>query len=83
MHPSSLVQGGPLHTHMDASFMSPVMCIVCVLAVFTGAEAAGPRGAEGQTLIIRRCGDTGLSPLVGGRLRSLYSWGLRRERETG
>lgn len=28
----------------------------------------GPQGAEGQTLIIRRCGATGLSPLVGGRL---------------
>lgn len=51
------------------------LCIVCEACV--RGWHAWPQGAEGQTLIIRYRGATGLSPLVGGRL---LWWGYR-ERE--
>lgn len=53
--------------HVDACFRLLLFVYLCI---FIGAEEAGPGLGvlKGQTSIIRRCGATGLSPLVGGRL---------------
>lgn len=48
--------------HVDAYFMA-VNGLVSTWDMFIGGRP-GPQGAEGQTLIIRHRGATGLSPLV-------------------
>ena len=57
--------------HMDACLLSCLCVCVCVCmykASLYELKRPEPWGAEGQTSIIRRCGATGLAPLVRGRL---------------
>lgn len=56
------------------SFWLCIARVACIRSWYTW-----PQAAEGQTLIIRYCGATGLSPLVGGR----FLWWGHREGEIG
>lgn len=67
---------------MDVGYASAIVPCVCV-AHLCRSIRPGPRGAEGQTSIIRRFGATGLSPDRAGLLRSFCGWGLQSERGGG
>lgn len=65
---------------LQSVLMHTWIFVIIVFEACVRGWHAWPQGAEGQTLIIRYRGATGLSPLVGGRL---LWWGYRERERLG
>lgn len=84
----TLVEGGYLcmsscefcSQRLQSVLMHTWIFVIIVCEACVRGWHAWPQGAEGQTLIIRYRGATGLSPLVGGRL---LWWGYRERERLG